>query len=130
MRPAHELKRLLLDPRSTHYAVLGVAPGNAGDPAVLKSARRELALLVHPDRNPDDRRAHDYTARVNVAYGVLSDGDARRFYDAQLRSTHLPCVVCSGAGFTAKQRGFKGTEQVPCNGPCKGWGWVLKENLT
>ena len=108
------LKAVLLDPRSTHYAVLGVSPGRCEEPE-LAAARRVLALELHPDRN-DDRRAHDFMARVNVAHATLSDPGARRKYDALLRSTHTECVPCEGAGVRVKTQGFKARGFLVCMG--------------
>jgi DnaJ-class molecular chaperone len=117
-------KALLLDPKATHYAVLGVSPG-ACNTASLKDARRQLALMCHPDLHPGDPRAHDYTARANVAYDVLSDAALRRTYDAHLKATHKQCAACGGEGFKTKQRGFKALDRLRCLG-CDGEGWVLK----
>lgn len=62
-----------------YYQILGVSPSaNAGD---IKRAYRKLALLYHPDRNPDPS-AELYIKEVNEAYDVLSNPESRRAYDA------------------------------------------------
>ena len=123
-RDHHAIAAALADPRSTHYEVLGVPPGGVDEPGALTAARRAVALEYHPDRSSDGR-AHDYTARANVAYNVLSDPRSRALYDAQLRSTHAACPVCAGAGFKRVQRGFSGHKILSCLG-CAGAGWVRK----
>jgi len=124
VRPQSATLAALRNPFSTHYQVLGVSPGEVDEEGVLKAARRELALVFHPDRNMNGS-AHDYTARVNVAYTVLSDAAARRLYDASLRTSHAPCATCTGTGLKRVQRGFTATKKLKCLG-CAGEGWVRK----
>ncbi len=61
------------------YEVLGVA--READANELKRAYRKLAMLYHPDRNPDDPAAEDRFKEATEAYTVLSDPDKRRRYD-------------------------------------------------
>lgn len=61
-----------------YYAILGVSSSaHASD---IKRAYRKLALLYHPDRNPDPS-AELYIKEVNEAYDVLSDPESKRAYD-------------------------------------------------
>ena len=57
-----------------YYAALDVTPDASLDE--LKSARRELALIWHPDRFPDDealrRRASDKLRFINEAYDAVT----------------------------------------------------------
>ena len=65
-----------------HYAALGLEPG-AGREEV-REAWRFLLAAFHPDRfrDPGQRgRAEEITKRVNAAWQVLGDADARRRYD-------------------------------------------------
>lgn len=66
---------------SDYYELLQV-PRNAGDDQIKKSYRR-LARLYHPDSNKA-RFAAEHMTLLNAAYGVLSDPEKRRQYDALL----------------------------------------------
>jgi molecular chaperone DnaJ len=62
-----------------YYEVLGVAR-NASE-ADLKKAFRRLAMKLHPDRNPGDKKAEEQFKEVKLAYDVLSDPKKRSAYD-------------------------------------------------
>ncbi len=66
-----------------YYKILGVHP--SAHAADIKRAYRKLALLYHPDKNPDPT-AERYIKEINEAYDVLSDPEARQAYD--LRRTN------------------------------------------
>lgn len=69
----------------THYDVLGVDK-NASDKDI-KAAYRKLALKLHPDKCPDDKKEEYETEfkKVSVAYDVLSNPKKRQDYDLQLQ---------------------------------------------
>lgn len=62
-----------------HYEVLGVSRSATADE--LKAAFRKLAAQHHPDKNPDDPRAHVRFKEINASYQVLSDPQRRQMYD-------------------------------------------------
>ena len=62
-----------------YYEILGV--GRDTDDSGLKGAYRKLALMYHPDRNPNDQDAEEKFKEAAEAYGVLSDPQKRAAYD-------------------------------------------------
>jgi molecular chaperone DnaJ len=62
-----------------YYEVLGVEKGASADE--MKKAYRKLAMLYHPDRNPDDPSAAEKFKELNEAYDVLKDEQKRAAYD-------------------------------------------------
>jgi molecular chaperone DnaJ len=82
-----------------YYEILGVSRDCSADD--LKRAFRKLAMLNHPDRNPDDPQAAERFKECSEAYEVLSDPDKRRSYDM---FGHSGVGATSGAGFS----GFEG----------------------
>jgi curved DNA-binding protein CbpA len=61
-----------------HYETLGVSRNATS--AEIKRAYRRLAVLYHPDKNPDPA-AENFFKEVNQAYDVLSDPVKKRSYD-------------------------------------------------
>lgn len=70
------------DPNVDYYAVMGVAKN--ADSATIKKAYYKLAQQHHPDLTG---RTGETLKKINVAYGVLSDKDKRRSYDASRGSS-------------------------------------------
>lgn len=62
-----------------YYEVLGVARTAPSDE--IKKAFRKLAMQLHPDKNPGDKKAEERFKEINEAYDVLQDADKRKMYD-------------------------------------------------
>lgn len=68
-----------------YYEVLGV-PQNASS-SDIKKAYHQLALQVHPDKNPENKKAaEEEFKQVAEAYAVLSDAEKRNNYDKSRRN--------------------------------------------
>ncbi|MGI8856371.1 MAG: J domain-containing protein [Thermomicrobiales bacterium] len=63
------------------------------DGDVIQTSYRRLAMIYHPDRNPERRAwAEERMKRVNAAYAVLSNGVRRQAYDRRRFGTSVPTV--------------------------------------
>jgi len=63
-----------------YYKILDVTP-QASEEEIRKAYRRQ-AMACHPDRNPGNPEAEERFKEVAEAYGVLSDAEKRKQYDA------------------------------------------------
>lgn len=71
----------------TYYSILEVSETASG--AEIKTAYRRLMIDVHPDRLANapaywQRKAEEKAKEINEAFGVLSNPEKRRLYDASL----------------------------------------------
>lgn len=67
------------------YKELGLeAVGEASTPSEIRKAYRAKALVLHPDKRPDDPKAAAEFNRLQKAYEVLTDDKARKAYDELL----------------------------------------------
>uniref|UniRef100_A0AAX7TDI0 DnaJ homolog subfamily C member 10 n=1 Tax=Astatotilapia calliptera TaxID=8154 RepID=A0AAX7TDI0_ASTCA len=62
-----------------YYELLGVS--REATTKEIRRAFKQLALTMHPDKNPGDPSAHEKFLQVNRAYEVLKDEDLRKKYD-------------------------------------------------
>uniref|UniRef100_A0A8C9SQA8 DnaJ homolog subfamily C member 10 n=1 Tax=Scleropages formosus TaxID=113540 RepID=A0A8C9SQA8_SCLFO len=72
----------LLDTVSTgedYYQLLGLSKD--ASTREIRQAFKKLALVMHPDKNPNDESAHEKFLKINRAYEVLKDEELRRKYD-------------------------------------------------
>lgn len=61
------------------YKALGVKKDASA--ADIKKAYRKLARDLHPDKNPDDKKAEERFKEVSEAYSVVGDEEKRKEYD-------------------------------------------------
>lgn len=66
--------------RKDYYKILGVEK-DAND-SEIKKAYRKLAIVHHPDKNPEDESAAERFKDVGEAYECLSDSEKRARYDS------------------------------------------------
>jgi hypothetical protein len=77
------LRQVLLTSKADYYRVLGLPRGCAAER--IKHHHSLLVQMFHPDRlGANDARGVALTARINVAYQILRDPEARRRYDSHL----------------------------------------------
>jgi DnaJ-class molecular chaperone len=63
-----------------YYKILGIE--KSASEKEIKKAYRKKALLLHPDRNQDNKeKAEKEFKQLNKAYEVLSDPEKRKIYD-------------------------------------------------
>ncbi|KAI1099684.1 DnaJ-domain-containing protein [Jackrogersella minutella] len=73
---------------TSYYDALGVKPTATG--LEIKKAYRKLAIVHHPDKNPNDPTAHEKFQTIGEAYQVLSDTDLRKAYDKHGKDSARP----------------------------------------
>lgn len=64
-----------------YYRILNVK--SSATAREIKAAYRKLAMLYHPDKNPDDALAEAIFSDAAEAYKILSDTEARKHYNHQ-----------------------------------------------
>lgn len=80
-----------------HYGVLGVP--NSATLLDIKKAYHQLALKFHPDKlHFSSFASEEEFKKIQTAYEILSNIEARRHYDAELDSS---CFSFLGGLFTA-----------------------------
>ena len=89
-----------------YYEVLAVS--RTATDQEIKSAYRRLAVMHHPDKNPNDASAEEKFKEAAEAYSVLSDAEQRKRYD---RFGHAGVSSSAGAGSWGAP-GFGGIEDI------------------
>ncbi len=66
-------------PHKDYYKILGITRN--ATPEEIKKAYKKMAVVYHPDKNPNDKQAEDKFKDVLEAYNVLSNPDKKFKYD-------------------------------------------------
>ncbi|XP_062020323.1 uncharacterized protein LOC133736747 [Rosa rugosa] len=77
-----------MDMNEDHYEVLGLPSGEEGAKLTEKEitkAYRAKALVLHPDKRPDDPDASVNFQRLKSSYEILKDEKARKLFDELLK---------------------------------------------
>ena len=132
-------------PKRDYYEMLGV--NRDADEEAIKKAYRRLAMMHHPDRNPNNPHAEELFKEAKEAYEILTDVNKRAAYDRYSRSgvdrpragmvggrsgsvaepgtQPLTCPTCEGHGQVRIPQGFF-TIQQACP-ECHGIGRIITE---
>lgn len=94
--------------KQDYYEVLGI-DRNSSDQEI-KKAYRKMALLYHPDKNPDNKEAENKFKTAAEAYQVLSDREKRAIYD---KYGHQGLSASGAGGFSGFDSDiFQGFEDI------------------
>ena len=97
----------------TLYEILRVSPTATLEE--IKIAYRRMAMEYHPDVNPgtNNKACHEMMCKINEAYKILRDKEARKLYDQTLRENdqypHSSNVDESNDNTTTKNENQPGT---------------------
>ncbi|KAF2476859.1 TPR-like protein [Lindgomyces ingoldianus] len=88
--------------RKDYYKILGISK-DASDQEI-KKAYRKLAIVHHPDKNPDDDQAAERFKEIQEAHETLSDPQKRARYDSG-EDLVDPAEMFGGGGFSGGMGG-------------------------
>ena len=109
-------RKAALDAGADHFAMLGIEPDAPVE--AVRAAYFELARHLHPDRlaaagvGDDKREAHRVFARINEAFGVLSDPDRRAEYARVLKAGGVAVVQAQAEAAASKVKQVMGGEEA------------------
>lgn len=95
--------------RKDYYKILGIEK-DASDQEI-KKAYRKLAIVHHPDKNPDDESAAERFKEIQEAHETLSDPQKRARYDSG-EDLIDPSEMFNGGGFPGGMGGMGGGVQI------------------
>lgn len=99
--------------KKDYYEVLGVDKKATAED--LKKAYRQLAVKLHPDKNPGNKEAEQKFKEINEAYDVLKDEQKRAAYDRFGHGAFQgggPRPGGAGGGFTGGFAGAGGFSDI------------------
>src|SRR5437879_9827989 len=83
-------------PKRDYYEMLGV--NRDADEEAIKKAYRRLAMMHHPDRNPNNPHAEELFKEAKEAYEILTDVNKRAAYDRYGHAGVDPRAGMAGGG--------------------------------
>jgi curved DNA-binding protein CbpA len=72
----------MLSHSKNYYEILEIPP--SASQQEIKAAYKKLAILYHPDKNPDNKQAEEIFKLISEAYHTLSNSEKRNFYDVKI----------------------------------------------
>ncbi|MFN3316414.1 MAG: DnaJ domain-containing protein [Raineya sp.] len=72
----------MLPIKKNYYEILEIPP--TASQKDIKLAYKKLAILYHPDKNPDNKQAEEVFKLISEAYQTLSNPEKRNFYDVKI----------------------------------------------
>ncbi|KAF2194950.1 TPR-like protein [Zopfia rhizophila CBS 207.26] len=88
--------------RKDYYKILGISKDASEQE--IKKAYRKLAIVHHPDKNPDDESAAERFKEIQEAHETLSDPQKRARYDSG-EDLIDPAEMFGGGGFPGGMAG-------------------------
>ncbi|KAF2503235.1 TPR-like protein [Lophium mytilinum] len=97
--------------RKDYYKILGIEKD--ATETEIKKAYRKLAIVHHPDKNPDDEQAADRFKEIQEAHETLSDSQKRARYDSGEDLIDPSEMFGGGGGFGGMGGGGGGVQIDP-----------------
>lgn len=88
---------------------MGLEPGV--DITLVKKKYKELALLYHPDKNPNNKSADEYFKIITQGYNILSEPDQKLLYDDVLRN-YLDRKEENNKKYPPKTNNYSASEKI------------------
>lgn len=72
----------MLPTNKNYYEILKIPP--SASQQEIKLAYKKLAIIYHPDKNPNNQEAEEIFKLISEAYHTLSNPEKRNFYDVKI----------------------------------------------
>ncbi|KAK9666756.1 hypothetical protein RND81_14G209000 [Saponaria officinalis] len=74
--------------QTDHYTILGLPSGEEGSKLTIQEinkAYKQKALILHPDKNPNDPNSHEKFTQLKSSYEILKHESSRKLFDDLLK---------------------------------------------